>query len=191
MNQAIPVTLVTGFPGSGKTASIIALARASGLGAHLGVLMPPLDAGAVPDEGLRQVLSETFAPGCPCCTAGAPFRVGLMKLLRRALTQPLTQIIIEGGPEGHAQSTREILEGALLASHVKLTRVIAVVDARKTLLAGPNAREALDTLVTQADEVLANHWDEATGEERSACAAHLSSLNASWQAAVSGSLARN
>ena len=94
MNR-IPAVAIAGFRHAGRDSVLGALIRQK----------PKLDRWAVIGAGCNGAQTdidvEEIAPGCPCCSAMLPFRVGLTRLLRRTAAEPPALLLIKGGPEGH------------------------------------------------------------------------------------------
>lgn len=133
---------------------------------------------------------EETAPGCPCCSAMLPFRVGLARLLRRTSAAPPALLLIKGGPEGHVASLRATLAAPVFASHLTLERVVAVLDPRYLDLPGGRVHDALVELATAADVIVANRWDNADARTRARMACFAASLSPAreWVGAVHGDI---
>lgn len=94
--ERIPVHIVTGAPGSGKSALIARLVAAD---SHWLGLVNRLPDGA--QRNLRQL-----SPGCPCCTG----RVVLQIMLARALRQTgATRAFVELADADHAGTLEKLL----------------------------------------------------------------------------------
>ena len=105
----IPVHIVMGAPGSGKSALI---ARLCGLRSDwLGLIGGP---PAVSIPNLR-----TLAPGCPCCTARIALQVGLVRALRE--TRARRAFVEIPGPE-HLRSLEKVLGALPLGMSVAAAR---------------------------------------------------------------------
>jgi G3E family GTPase len=181
MTSAIPVVLVCGFRGAGKSSVIRNLARRRPQGDLWGVIGP---AGTIEPEA--KLLHEPVPHGCPCCIGSVTFRAGLVHLIRRAGATHIKRILVEGGPEGHAGATQTQVMRSTAGVLLQVEQVIAVIDPHWIELPLPAARAALEQLVREADAVIANKWDTAGASTRSAFSAWMHSLNRSWQTAVNG-----
>lgn len=119
----IPVHVVSGAPGSGKTALIAGLCaeRAGWLG-----LVNALPAGA--GSNLKPL-----APGCPCCTGRVVLQVSLVRALRETRA---TRVLVELPDPAHARTLEKLL-GALPFS-------LSVAPARPVLLPGDAGLLAAD-----------------------------------------------
>ncbi len=180
--RRIPAIAVAGFRHAGRASVLGALIRQK----------PKPDRWAVIGAGCgssqANVEVEEVAPGCPCCSAMLPFRVGLTRLLRRTAAAPPALLLIKGGPEGHVATLRAILATPTFASHVTLERVLAVLDPRWLVLPGAATRTALAALAGPADAIIANKWDLADRQARERMAPFAASLAPprEWMEAVRG-----
>ena len=181
MNR-IPAVAIAGFRHAGRDSVLGALIRQK----------PKLDRWAVIGAGCNGAQTdidvEEIAPGCPCCSAMLPFRVGLTRLLRRTAAAPPALLLIKGGPEGHVATLRAILATPAFASHLMLERVLAVLDPRWLVLPDAATQTALAALAGPADAIIANKWDLADRPARERMAGFAATLAPprEWMAAVRG-----
>lgn len=160
----VPVSVVTGFLGAGKTTAILgAMARRSGgerwavvvneLG-EVGIDGPRLQAGGVE---VREV-----AGGCVCCTAGLEMKVALVRILREI--QP-DRLIVEPSGAARPSAVLDALRGPGMRDAVAPRAVIGLVDPRR--LADPRLRglALFDEQLAAADVLVASHADEASPED--------------------------
>lgn len=94
--ERIPVHVVSGAPGSGKTALIARLCsqRAGWLG-----LVNAVPAGAASNL-------KPLAPGCPCCTGKVVLQVSLARALRETRA---TRALVELADPAHARALEKLL----------------------------------------------------------------------------------
>ena len=125
-----PVTLVTGFLGTGKTTAIRSLLATAARGERWAVLVNEIgevgiDAATLDTDGL--VVREV-AGGCICCSVAVPFRVAVTQVLREVKPD---RLIIE--PSGLADPTSLIdtLRGPHLGASVELTATIGLVHPHR------------------------------------------------------------
>jgi len=181
MTAAIPVVLVCGFRGAGKSSLIRNLVSLRPEGDVWGVIGP---ANAIePEAGLLQ---EPVPHGCPCCIGSVIFRAGLVQLIRRAGAANLKRILVEGGPDGHAGGTRTLVARTFTGIDLQVEQVIAVIDPRWIELPLPAARTAMEQLVREADTVIANKWDTAGASTRSTFSIWMRSLNRPSVSSING-----
>lgn len=157
----IPVYLLTGLLGSGKTTVLRALLAQAPAGSRPAVLVNDfgavgIDAALLAADGIAV---HEVAGGCVCCTAAMNLRAALPKLLRERRPD---RLYIE--PSGLAEPTAivELLREPALAAHVELRAVLGLVDPRRLdderLLRAPLLRAQLEL----ADVLLATHADVAS-----------------------------
>jgi G3E family GTPase len=134
LSGAIPVTLITGFLGSGKTTLITQLLRHPGMNRVAVVINEVGEIGI--DHDLVTMSSENIsllANGCICCS----FRTDLQETLRelfaaRHIGQMLEfdRVIIETtGLADPAPVVQTLSSDTLLAAHFRLDGVVTLVDA--------------------------------------------------------------
>ena len=167
----IPVTVVGGFLGAGKTTYLNHLLRTGR--ARYAVLVN--DFGAVNiDAGLiakHDGTTMTLTNGCVCCSIGGGFLETLGKILDDAI--PFDHIIIEASGVGDPWRIAEI---ALVEPSLRLNAVVVLADATRiaTLLVDPRVGDTVRNQFDRADLVLLNKTDlldaNATREAFSAIA---------------------
>lgn len=168
----IPVTVVGGFLGAGKTTYLNHLLRTGR--ARYAVLVN--DFGAVNiDAGLiaeHDGTTMTLTNGCVCCSIGGGFLETLGKILDDRI--PFDHIIIEASGVGDPWRIAEI---ALVEPSLRLNAVIVLADATRiaTLLIDPRVGDTVRNQFDRADLVLLNKADlideDATGAASAAIAA--------------------
>jgi G3E family GTPase len=119
----IPVHIVSGAPGSGKTALIARLCAERG--DWLGFV------NALPTPAPANVIR--FSAGCPCCTGKVVLQVSLARALRETRA---TRALVELADPQHAQTLEKLL-GELPFS-------LSVAGARPVLLPGDAGVGAAD-----------------------------------------------
>lgn len=162
--QALPVNLITGFLGVGKTTAIRHLLAHKPADEHWAVLVNEMGEVGIDGALLAQdgIAVKQVAGGCMCCVSGLPSKVALNALIRE---QRPDRILIE--PSGIA-NPRKILATYTSAEYQ------GVLDLRATLclidpwmLTQPAFLE-LDTFQEQlalADVLIASKADRASAEE--------------------------
>lgn len=162
----VPVIIVSGFLGSGKTTLLLRMLReAAGFGLKPAVLMNELGKqdvdghlllDASPDLPLTKLLD-----GCICCSKKSDIQDSLKQLIRRKPDVILIELTGVANPE---EIVDALTEPALLP-HVKLHKVITVLDAENVLAYNSifaSDRELVHTLRRQievADLLLLNKID--------------------------------
>lgn len=158
----VPVNIIAGGLGAGKTTAINALLQHRPSGERWAILINEygevgVDGALLATEGVRpNVEIREVAGGCICCSAGFMFEMSLVMLLQR---RP-DRLLIE--PTGLATLTGiiETLESPGIRDAVDLRSVITLIDASR--LEERNATPEEQDQVAAADILLANHVDRAT-----------------------------
>jgi G3E family GTPase len=152
----IPVTVVGGFLGAGKTTFLNHLLKTSG--ARYAVLVN--DFGAVNiDASLiarHDGATMTLTNGCVCCSIGGGFIETLGKILDDKI--PFDHIIIEASGVGDPWRIAEI---ALVEPSLRLNAVIVLADASRidSLLMDSRVGDTVRNQFERADLVLLNKID--------------------------------
>jgi G3E family GTPase len=163
MADRVPVVLVTGFLGSGKTTLISALLAHPDMG-ETAVLVNELGEVAIDHHLVRRVDERTvvLASGCVCCTLRGDLQDELRDLLARrdrGEVAPFARVVVETtGLADPAPVLSTVLTEPLLRHHYEIEAVVATVDAvngAATLDRHPEsvkqAAVADTVLVTKAD----------------------------------------
>jgi G3E family GTPase len=163
--RRMPVVLLSGFLGSGKTTLVNSLLRDPRL-ADTAVAVNefgeiPLDQHLIAHGGDRAVV---LANGCLCCRLSGEFEDAVMRIFARSETGELprfTRLIIE--PSGLADPTpiaQAILRNPILSAALRLEAIVTTVDAilaETQLVRHPEMRKQIalaDRLVlTKTDQV--------------------------------------
>jgi G3E family GTPase len=134
MTDRLPVALVTGFLGSGKTTLISALLAHPDMG-ETAVLVNELGEVGIDHHLVRQVDERTvvLASGCVCCTLRGDLRDELRDLLeRRARGElaPFRRVVVETtGLADPAPVLSTLLGEPVVRHHYAVETVVATVDA--------------------------------------------------------------
>ncbi len=151
-NGRLPVTVVTGFLGAGKTTVLRHLLLHSGL--RLAVLVNEFgevgidgdllrSCGFCPDDDVDSRLVE-LANGCLCCTVQEDFLPTMERLLERA--DDLDGIVIETSGLALPEPLIAALQWPEIRTRIRLHGVVALVDgealAAGSVVADPAALEA-------------------------------------------------
>lgn len=125
----IPVNLITGFLGVGKTTLIRQLLRQHPSDQRWAVLVNEfgeigVDGSLLDDEG---VAIEEVAGGCLCCVAAPAFTVGLNRLIRE---QRPDRILIEPSGLGHPAQVLDSLRSPLYQRVLEVQATLCLMDAR-------------------------------------------------------------
>jgi G3E family GTPase len=162
MSATIPVTLIGGYLGAGKTTLVNHLLRRAG-GRRLAVLVNEF--GALPIDADLIVAREgnliSISGGCICCSFGSDLLAALLELKGRSDT--IDHLLIETSGVALPAS---IVQSLSLLPDLVLDGVIVVADA-ETIEARARDRYMGDTVLAQlahADIILLNKIDLVTRE---------------------------
>lgn len=152
----VPLVLVTGFLGSGKTTLInrlLARRAARGETSKLGVVVNELgevgiDGDLLGGESTRQV---ELPGGCVCCVLGDDLAVTLGELIDA--TPELTAIVLETTGVAEPLPIAWALNRPPIEARVRLAAVVTVVDATRFVVSRPLSA-SVDAQVSYADMVL-------------------------------------
>ena len=171
---AIPVTLITGFLGSGKTTLITQLLRHPGMNRVAVVINEVGEIGI--DHDLVTMSSENIsllANGCICCSVRTDLQETLRELFAARHTGQMLEfdrVIIETtGLADPAPVVQTLSSDTLLAAHFRLDGVVTLVDAfngKHQLLSQPEAVKQIALadriILTKTDLVSTDQVQELT-----------------------------
>lgn len=180
MLSNIPTHLIAGPLGAGKTSLLRHLLAHKPANERWAVLINEfgqigLDAALLTSSADGISLSEV-AGGCLCCVNGAPFQVGLTRLLRQA--QP-DRLFIEPSGLGHPAQLVSQLSAPPWLGVLALQPLVLVLDAAALAASQPlpdNQRDAL----ALAGLLVLNKSEQLTAESRNAVQARLPNLPLCW-----------
>jgi len=162
----VPVTVVTGALGVGKTTAVLDLLARAPEGERWAVLVNEfgqvgIDGAVIEGRSAGSVTVREVAGGCICCTAGLELRVGLVRLLREVRPD---RLLIEPSGVARPAAVIDALRSPGLREAVAPRAVITLVDPRA--FADPIRRnhETYGDQVLLADVLVANRCDEAGDE---------------------------
>jgi G3E family GTPase len=190
----IPVTVVTGFLGAGKT-TLIRRFLQSPEGAGTAVIVNEFGAVGIDDALIRDSAEQTvlIGNGCLCCITRTDLQVALRKLVfdrERGTVPPFARVLIEtSGLADPAPILQTFSTDRALGGEFHIDVVLAVVDAvngEATLGEAPEARKQ----VILADRLIVSKTDLAGAAAVAWLTQRLQTLNprATIDIAVSGAL---
>ncbi|PLA74284.1 hypothetical protein CYQ88_07135 [Hydrogenovibrio sp. SC-1] len=168
-SQPIPVTLITGLLGSGKTTAINSLLQQKPKNETWGLLINELGKVGIDSLVLQttQQPIEVVSGGCICCSAAFGYQQALQSLLK----QPLQRILIEPTGLGHPAKIIDTLRK--FQPTVKLEQTLCMVTPQQLTPDFWQKSAVLRDLVSLADRLLLNKVDTATEAELSQAKATL------------------
>ncbi|MGF6205519.1 CobW family GTP-binding protein [Pseudomonas frederiksbergensis] len=180
MLQNIPTHVIAGPLGAGKTSLIKHLLAQRPANERWAVLINEfgqigLDAALLTQDADGIALGEV-AGGCLCCVNGAPFQIGLGRLLRKARPD---RLFIEPSGLGHpAQLLRQLSEAPWLGV-LAVQRCVLVLDAQ-ALAAGKPLPAAQQEALNSAGLLLLNKSENLDDADRQRIAAQLPARALYW-----------
>ena len=174
--SGIPLILLSGFLGSGKTTLFNRILKEGFLGKRIAIVVNDFGKVAV-DASLIESDDETMVSlpnGCVCCTLAGNLATGIDKLLK--VDPPFEYIMMETSGVTEVGKVKPIVERGEFTDRIFVDRVIVVCHAQ------PHAKIrrvilCVDEQVRNADVILLNHCDQATAEELGAARATLRDAN--------------
>lgn len=180
MLSQIPTHLIAGPLGAGKTSLIRHLLAQKPAGERWAVLVNEfgqigLDAALLEQDDDGIALAEV-AGGCLCCVNGAPFQVGLGRLLRKARPD---RLLIEPSGLGHPAQLLEQLRQPPWRGVLAVQPALLVLDAQ-ALAAGQPLPEVQRQALAEAGLLLLNKSEGLDATARAQIAASLPPLPLHW-----------
>ncbi|SHO57672.1 CobW family GTP-binding protein [Vibrio quintilis] len=164
MTQRVPVNIITGFLGTGKTTAILHLLKNKPAHENWAILVNEFGEigidGALLSE--QDAIVKEVPGGCMCCTAGVPMSVGLTALLR----QKPDRLLIEPTGLGHPKEVISILQSEQYQPYIELKATIALVDPRCFSDPQYTSHQNFRDQLACADIVIGNKDDLCQVEDR-------------------------
>ncbi|MBT1443263.1 GTP-binding protein [Shewanella sp. JM162201] len=155
----IPVNLITGFLGSGKTSFIKRLLEQKPEGERWAVLVNEFGEIGLDGALLGQadgVSIREVPGGCLCCAAGVPTQVAIAQLLRKAKPH---RLLIEPTGLGHPDKILAALQNDEYRDVLKVHATVCLVDPRNLNDSRYTGHELFNQQLLVADLVLASKAD--------------------------------
>ncbi len=180
MLKNIPTHLIAGPLGAGKTSLIRQLLLQKPIAERWAVLINEfgqigLDA-ALLERSADGVTFAEVAGGCLCCVNGAPFQVGLARLLRKARPD---RLLIEPSGLGHPAELRRQLGAPPWSGVLALQPGVMVLDAA-ALVAGEVLPSSQAQALNEVGLLVLNKSELLDESSRARLAARLPSLPLYW-----------
>ena len=180
MLHNIPTHVIAGPLGAGKTSLIQHLMAQKPVHERWGVLVNEfgqigLDAALMSQSGDAIAITEV-AGGCVCCVNGAPFQIGLSRLLRQAKPD---RLFIEPSGLGHPAQILKQLSAAPWLGVLALQPCVIVLDAEALALGKPVPATQHEAL-KMAGLVVMNKSNSVQNEQREQIACSLPKCPVLW-----------
>jgi G3E family GTPase len=173
----VPLVVVTGFLGSGKTTLVnrlLARRGARGEPTKLGVVVNELGEIGIDGALLGGDATQVELPGgCVCCALGDDLERTLIELIAR--TPGLSAIVLETTGVAEPLPIAWAAERAPLSEHVRLAAIVTVVDAANFAASRP-VSASVDAQVVNADVVLVTKSEIAGDRDTAAAIAAVNQL---------------
>lgn len=174
----VPLVIVTGFLGSGKTTLVnrlLARRAARGEVTKLGVIVNELgevgiDGTLLGGESVRQV---ELPGGCVCCVLGDDLDQTLLELVRS--TPGLTAIVLETTGVAEPLPIAWAVARAPVSQYVRLAAVVTLIDAANFAASRPLSA-SVDAQVAYADVALVTKGEIAGDHDTAAAIATVCSI---------------
>lgn len=162
MNK-IPVNLITGFLGVGKTTSIKQLLKNKPTNERWALIINEFGAVAIDQTAFEETTENGLtvrevAGGCICCTANLPMQMTLTLVLRQIKPH---RILIEPTGIGHPESILDMLRSKFLRDVLDIRATICLVDPRQWQQDKYREHETFIDQITLSDVLIANKIDLA------------------------------
>ncbi|MDX8530821.1 GTP-binding protein [Mesorhizobium sp. VK25A] len=173
--RQVPVTLITGFLGAGKTTLINRVLRQAD-GLRLAVLVNDFGAVNIDAELIEGAAEEIISlkNGCICCSLTGGLLAAVSSVLRRP--DPPDAIVVEGSGVTDPLEVARALSDPELQRYAPLDGIVTVVDAAGLANLDGEALELAQRQIATADLVLLNKADLADRSMLQAAEAHLMAL---------------
>jgi len=165
-DRRVPLNLITGFLGVGKTTAVRHLLANKPAGEFWAVLVNEfgevgIDGAAI--SGAADGLNVVEVPGgCICCVTSPMLRVSITKLLRERRPD---RLLIEPSGLGHPTGIIDLLREPMLAKVLDIGPVITLVDPRSLDDVRYTSNETWRDQIALADVLVANKCDRADADQ--------------------------
>ena len=164
--HAIPVNLITGFLGVGKTTALMNLLAQKPADEYWAIVVNEfgeigIDGATLASAGEGLQVAEVPG-GCICCTTSPMLRVTLGKLARGIRPD---RLLIEPSGLGHPAGIVDLLRDPMLASAFELHAVVALLDPRHLEDQRYTLHETWRDQLQLADVLVINKCDQADEEQ--------------------------
>lgn len=176
MDKKIPVSIISGFLGAGKTTLIQKLLEECFNGERIFLLENEFGQVGIDGALLSQYKVEMreIYSGCICCSLKGDFTNALIDALDKVKPQ---RILIEPTGVGKLSEIISILEQAIFKDKLRIDHIITVVDAQKSLSFLKNFGEFFKDQVRHAKTLIISKTQKVSWQEVQTLMQELRTLN--------------
>ncbi|EHJ94779.1 CobW family GTP-binding protein [Vreelandella boliviensis] len=167
-NIKVPVHIITGFLGSGKTTLIHSLIEQKPVDEKWAILVNEFGQIGIDQamfDARDDVVVKGLPGGCLCCQLAFVLQAALVNLLARSKPD---RVIIEPSGLGHPAGLLDLLRGEAFQEVVEVRDIIATLDPRRMDDARALQHDTFRDQLDMADAVALTMLDHSTPEQLSA-----------------------
>jgi len=161
--HTLPVYLITGLLGSGKTSALKHLLQQKSIQEQWGIIINEFGEVDIDAASLSASQSNTqirsVAGGCICCSAQHGLRQAIEQLLNVSKQTPLTRLFIEPTGLGHPAKIIDLLLKQIFSSPLSLQRTFCIITPAQLTPDRWQRSAVMRDLVTLADTIVLNKID--------------------------------
>ena len=164
----VPVHIITGFLGSGKTTLIHSLIKQKPVDEKWAVLVNEFGQIGIDQAMFDQrddIVVKGLPGGCLCCQLAFVLQAALVNLLARSKPD---RVIIEPSGLGHPAGLLDLLRGEAFHNVVEVRDIIATLDPRRLDDERARTHETFQDQLAIADAVALTMLDQSTPEQQQA-----------------------
>ncbi|HHT00968.1 MAG TPA: GTP-binding protein [Thiomicrospira sp.] len=176
-HSPLPVHLITGLLGSGKTTTLKHLINQKPSHERWGVLINEfgdidIDAASLEPQTSQQLQVSQVSGGCVCCTA----QFGLVEAINQLLTHSIDRLLIEPTGLGHPAKIIDTLKQTPFKCALSLQAIVCVITPKQLTETRWKKSPVMRDLVTLADLILLNKTDLSSETEQACSVSILNSI---------------
>jgi G3E family GTPase len=158
LNQPIPITIITGFLGTGKTTLLNHILQSQVI-ERFAVLMNDfgsvkIDAGLIENVPGRIV---SLTNGCVCCSIRKELRTAILGMVN--LDEPPEQILIETSGIANPLAVKQALDKPELHGNIRVDSIITVVNAEQVMSLTGEIAQLIKAQILAAEILLLSKTD--------------------------------